>query len=351
MRAKSYAKLLVGLAVLLALAVAGANLIIDPWRVFGVTPLPRPADVNDRYEMFRAYMASPDRYDGLALGSSRGRYLPGDELSQLSGGIIYAPFAVSYGRLRDHVAVLNFVLRDKAVRHAQLKSVVLLIDLDSFGERPPRPDALQLLQPPAISGEASLRFWWSNLVAIQFRAWQRALGGRTPTRGVLDLSTSATFAAAPAAPVVPVAAREAGAAGEQITGRPHYGADLAIWSRIAALCAANDVRLIALIAPLPPGMQATIDPSDRDEAVRQISAIAPVWDFSAAHPQASRPDLWSDDIHFVPVVGSVILKRAFGVGVAPEWTDFGRPRGPADGQSRRQDRRPPTAAAATRHAI
>jgi len=39
----------------------------------------------------------------------------------------------------------------------------------------------ELLQPPAISGESALRFWWKNLIAVQFAAWRRTIQeGKAP---------------------------------------------------------------------------------------------------------------------------------------------------------------------------
>ena len=325
MRAKTYAVILTAAAALLFLSVAAANVIIDPWRVFDVTFLPRPADTNDRYERFRAYVAAPDRYKGLVLASSRGHNLPHDDLARLSG-VNYARFAIAYGRIEDHAAVLEFVLRDRAARGTRLRTVFLLIDIDSFGEWPKSGDPLQLAQPPAISGDAAARFWWRNLTSIQFAAWRRAIRGRIPERPAAGDLT----AAAPAAPAPADAQSAASGVGatspafvERITERRFYESDMRLWSRIVALCRDKDVRLIAAISPVAPQRLVQLDPTDVAKAVDEITGFAPVWDFSGMHEPSARPELWVDETHFIPFVGRMMIDRIFGTAVPAEWNNFG----------------------------
>ena len=316
-RAKSYALLLAAVAVTMFLGVAAANVAIDPWRVFGLTPIPPSNNVNDRYERFRAYEAAPDRYDGLLLSSSRGRIMRIGDLRR-GMGMDLADFSVSYGRLEDHLAVLDFVLRDKAARGKRLKAVFLLIDVDTLGERPPVAGALQLLQPPAISSDVPLRFWWKNLIAIQWAAWIRTLreprfatsdDTRWPERGMQQL---------PAKPPLDAAMSE------HILARPRYADDMRNWSRIAALCRDNGATLIAVLSPIAPRVLALLDAEEISTVAEQISRSAPVWNFSGKAEPSNRPELWFDDLHFVPVVPDMMVRRIFGDEVPAEWAHFGR---------------------------
>lgn len=319
MRAKTYALLLVATAAVMFLGVAAANVIIDPWRVFGLTWLPPSNNINDRYEHLRAYEAAPDRYDGLLLSSSRGRIMRRADLRR-GMGMELADFSVSYGRLEDHLAVLEFVLRDKATRGRRLRAVFLLIDIDFLGERPPGAGALQLLQPPAISGDNPLRFWWKNLIAIQWAAWIRTLQEPRialpdpddtpwPERGMPQL---------PAKPPLDTGMSE------HILGRPRYADDMRIWSRIAALCRDNGVRLVAVLSPTAPRALAVLDAAEINTVAEQISRSAPVWNFSGKAEPSNRAELWFDDLHFVPIVPDMMLRRIFGGEVPAEWAHFGR---------------------------
>jgi hypothetical protein len=353
MTSRSYALILVVGAVTLFLGLAAVNVILDPWSVFRVSPL-RHANVNDRYDFYHIYAAEPDRYEALLLASSRGLTFPLDALSQHANGDRYARFSVSFGRLADHLAVLDFVLRDKAARHARLKDVFLLIDLDTFGE-PPSPDELQLLQPPAISREPAFRFWWKNLTAVQVGTWKRILhdiGGdpaaskRPAGAGLPAALTSPRLAGMPpgfgpalARPLaaVPRDARSGlrplrvplAAPGARISERPYVEDDMRRWSRIARLCRDNDVRLFASLSPLAPETHAAIDPADMEAVAERIGTIAPVWDFSGPHEPSNAPEFWTGPRHFHYEVAVFMLARMYGGDLPADWRSFGHVRGAA----------------------
>jgi hypothetical protein len=351
MTSRSYALTLIVGAATLLLGLAATNVMLDPWWVFRVSPVSRPGyNGNDRYDFYRAYADAPDRYDALLLSSSRGLEFRLDELSRFSNGDTYAAFSVSFGRIADHLEVLEFVLRDKAARGKRLKDVFLLIDLDTFGEAPRPSDELQLLQPPDVSGDPAFRFWWKNLTAIQVPAWRRALadsGVLAPPRRTLGTAASVPKRADPngsgAKTATDVAAREqlaeraVAAAGivdsriatGRLADRPMFADDLRMWRRIVALCRDNDIRLVTALSPMFPATVAGLDPDDVAKAVDRISLVAPVWDFTGPREPSNRLDLWWDPRHFHPLVAQMMLGRMFGGDVAGEWSDFGRLRVPA----------------------
>src|SRR5262249_19624500 len=312
---------------------AATNLIIDPWWVFRVSPLPHVmANVNDRYDFYRAYTAEPDRYDAALMSSSRGLRFSLDELSRHSNGATYALFAASIGRLDDHAAVLDFIVRDTAARGSRLNTVFLLIDIDNSGEPPPSADDLQLLQPPAISREPAFHFWWRNLTAVQVPAWRRGL--REGGFGGISSGFVATAAAQTAGDAgAPLAGSEdsrgAGARGaDRVTDRPRFGDDMRNWARIVALCRQNDIHLAAVVSPMFPTTLASVDPADVAKVVDQISRLAPAWDFSGPQEPSNRLELWEGPRHFHPIVAQMMLARILGTEVPAEWRNFGRWLGP-----------------------
>jgi hypothetical protein len=338
MSSRSYALILIVGAAMLFLALAAVNMILDPWAVFRLSPL-RHAAVNDRYEFYRVYAAEPDRYGALLLASSRGLMFTLDELSQHTEGETFARFSVSFGRLADHLAVLDFVLRDKAARNERLKDVFLLIDLDTFGEPPP-PDALQLLQPPAISGEPAFRFWWKNLTAVQMEAWKRALhdvgapraqseGAPAAMRAVVAAPRLAAmppgYGGASARPVRPKPTQvESVQAADRISERRYFEDDMRRWLRIVSLCRDEGVRLVTALSPLSPATHAALDAADAATVVERISRTAPAWDFSSPREPSDSPELWADPRHYRREVAVFMLARIFGGDLPPQWRDFGR---------------------------
>jgi hypothetical protein len=348
MQARAYAITLSASALGLFLAVAVTNLVIDPMGVFGTKLLPRSLNSNDRYLTLAEYQSQPDRFDGLIFGSSRSQSINRDELSRHVGGVTFASFRVNSGTLTDHLTALNYVLRQKAAKGQGIKAVFILLDPDSFGARPFTNQSLTYATPPALSGENPIRFWWRNLMAIQFGVWRSALretlgtsrpvepaivgplSGNLLWRIIANASPGAN--AQSVAPTTPPPANTPTA--ERPTDRPLYPQDLELWRRFVALCRENHIELIVAISPLSQHIESEYDSSDLSKAIDDISRLAPVWDFTGDDQVSSNPALWRDILHFVPEVGARMLERIFGGQVPPEWEHFGRyRRGTATGNA------------------
>jgi len=338
MQPRVYAIALSAWALSLFLAVAGTNFVIDPMGVFGTKLLPRSLNSNDRYARLAEFQSQPDRFDGLFFGSSRLQAIPLDELSRHFAGVTFANFGVVGGMLTDHLAFLDYVLRQKAAKGQRIKAVFILLDPDSFGRRPFTDESLTFAMPPAVSGESLARFWWRNLTAIQFGVW------RSDLREVLGMSrlvepssarpqadnvlwrvvesanpgvanAQSTMQITPPPTDAPIA--------EKITDRPLYQQHLELWRRFVTLCRENGIELMVAISPLSQHFASEYDPSDLSRAIDDASRLASVWDFTNDDWVSSNPKLWRDYSHFGPEVGRMMLERMFGEPVPPEWGDFG----------------------------
>jgi hypothetical protein len=354
MTSRTYALILSLVGILLFLAVACANVIVDPEFVFATKLLTRTGSGNERLERFRAYEAAPDRYDGLLFGSSRAHFIPLDELSKRTDGVTFASFSVGQGLLSDHVPVLEYILRQKASGKTRLRAVFLLLDIDFFGTPPLTNQFNYAMLPPALMGESEIRFLWRHLTAIQFKTWRsrirQALSGSeqpilplpqycflaegkdcaaapvtapVPTPAPAPAPTTAPTAAPADAPVQPAPQPQL----LRITDRIDFRQQLALLDHFAALCRANGVRLVVAIAPLFPSSERQFDSGDLDDAIDRIGALVPVWDFSHASDWPSdHADLWLDTSHFLQPVGLMMLRRIFDKDMPPEWEKFGRSR-------------------------
>jgi hypothetical protein len=338
MQPRAYAITLSASALGLFLAVAVTNLVIDPTGVFGTKLLPPSVNYNDRYATLVEYQSQPDRFDGLLFGSSRSRVISRDELSRRVGGVTFADFRVNAGMLTDHLVALDYVLQQKAAKGQRIKTVFILLDPDAFGRRPFTNQSLAYATPPALSGENPIRFWWRNLMAIQFESWRstvrEALGNSRAVGPAIVGPQSRNFlwrviaSASPGAnaqSMSPTTPSPAGAPiADRVTDQPLYPQDLELWRRFVTLCRENDIELIVAISPLSQHVASEYDPSDLSRAIDDISRIAPVWDFTDDGGISSNPGLWSDILHFVPEVGAMMLERIFGDQLPPEWEHFGR---------------------------
>jgi hypothetical protein len=322
MKARTYALMLIMLGAGAFLAVVGANLAIDPQGVFGTGLFGSARNVNDRYASVAAYQANPGRYDGLLFGSSRALDIPLDELSRRMNGVSFAKFAVVGGMLDDHVAALEFVVRDKAATGRRLKTVFLLLDVDLMGQRPYTNRSNQFLMPPALSGEDPSRFWWKNLAAIQFEAWRsaivsaRAEGRSTSVFGIGIGTASAQPTSA--------AVKEGVGALIRVTRTAEFSRQLGLLGRLVALCRGHAIELVVATPPLSPAHVRRYDPTDFAHAVESAARIVPLWDFTDRGGASAQSELWIDVSHFHPRVARMMLMRMFGDPVPESWRGFGQ---------------------------
>lgn len=337
MKARSYALAMIAAAAILFAGVVGANVIIDPFAVFGTGLLPKSKNLNDRYRRFTDYRLAPQQYDGVFLSSSRGFQIPVDELSRLMK-MKLANFSVVGGSLEDHLIVLDYLLADKAKRGERLKAAFLLLDVDAFRHRPLTNGSNQFLWPSVMMGQSPARFWWRNLTAIQFKVWRKALAAERANDqaapGPMSENVPAAVLAAAIDAILPASAhaeaatkkappeRKAQAArdlGEQINIRHH----LSLLRRLVALCRAHGIKLVVALSPVHPAIVATLPPNEVAQEVKRVETSVPVWDFTDATAIPGRPEMWLDPTHFSVEVGEMMLRRMFGEPVPPEWQRFG----------------------------
>ncbi len=339
LKARTYALSLAAIAAALFLGVAAANVIIDPFAVFGTGLLPQSRNINDRYRSFSDYQAAPQMYDGLFFGSSRAGRIPREELTQRIDGVVFASFAVVGGSFVDYLPMLEFVLRDKRARGERLRAVFLALDVDGFGGKPFTNSSNQFLLPPALSGESAARFWWKNLTSIQFNVWRAAIadarrarvGAQRPDadaarllRRLLalagDAASPGVAKAQPSAPSAPPARPPR----KRVTDNFNFPKYLTLLERLVTICREQGIDLTVVTTPLNRPWAAAYDLDDLAQAVDAVSRIVPVWDFFDPEGMPDRPDLWIDESHFTPKVGHMMLARMFGDPMPAEWKHFGR---------------------------
>jgi hypothetical protein len=339
MQPRTYVRSLIAVAAVVISAIAGANLLLDPQGVFGTGVVPRSANANQRYLRFVTYRANSDRYDGAMFGSSRAQAFDLDDLSRRTDTHV-ASFSVARGTIVDHLAVLDFVIRDKAAKRAPLRAVFLLIDMDIFGMSSFVNSPIQYLQPPAITGDNAARFWWRNLTAFQYQTWRDTLRYArqpesekvpivAPRLNAMALAVASERPGAAAPPVMQVGTLPVTVTPSyRISARPDYGPHLESLKRFVATCREHGIWLVMATAPLNPATIAQYDPADLDWVVGEISRIAPVWDFTTAGQLIDSADLWLDEVHFDSQVADVMLNRIFNGPVPALWAGFGRLRTP-----------------------
>lgn len=325
--------LLTGAFALLAVTMA-INFALDPQYVFGTPLTSDDENANYRYHRVRQYQAQRDQVDGLLFASSRGKAFDAELVAQKIGAKAVAKFDVTAGMITDHLPALEYILRDKAARGEKLRAALLLLDVDVFGKLPATNVNIDGFLPPELSGEHAARFWWRYLTVFQFRMWRGIIAHRMrggdrvmsePKSSRFDSSRLATAAVGPpalimAAPRVVPAANDAPQARLLVSTRPNLAAHLAMLARFVALCRANGVDLTVATTPMRLDAASLHDPADLRDVVERLSAIVPVWDFTAPPWLAADIAYWDDPSHFKPAVAGMMLERMFGSN-APK--DFG----------------------------
>jgi hypothetical protein len=276
-------------------------------------------------------------------------------------GASFARFSVSFGSIIDYVPMLEYVLRDKDRKGERLRAVFLLLDAEDFGLRPPADKSIQQLLPPAVSGRSAFSFWWTNLTAIQVKAWEdvvRRARDRQPGRRPEDTARaagpavraglsvrsgfagfSALLAPGQARAQAPApAGADAAPSSAPLSARPAHAEDLprqlALLERFVRLCGQHGVTLVVAASPVSREDAALLDPAALAVTVAAISRVVPIWDFTTSDWLADRPELWADRIHFRPEVASLMLRRIFGDEMPSGWSDYGQLRTAARSGSR-----------------
>ena len=340
-RAHRYVVAAIAVATLWLAATMAANIVIDPQNVFGTDVVRTHLNPNARYAALRAYQADPDRYEAVQFASSRGNPFDRDLLARQLGVGAVANFSVPFGLLTDHLPVLQFLLRDKAARGGRLKAVFLLLDADFFGKQPWTNVDIDSFQPPAISGENPLRFWWRYLTAFQFKHWMSDLrtqaaakseSRKSAARGPDALTRMAAAGLFPVAPPHPIAdgLRPLVATALEESSAPEIRSDLArqlgLLARFVALCRAHDVRLVTAFSPLNRQNVGDDQAPDNERIVEAVTQVVPVWDFGRPAWLSDRADLWLDFSHYSTAVATMMTQRIFGAATTAP-ADFGRLKG------------------------
>jgi hypothetical protein len=335
MHPRTYVIGLVAAAFAAFLSVTAANLIIDPEGVFhtGLFGQPNP---NDRYLRYFDYASASDKYDGLLFGSSRSGAISLEDLSLRMNGTTFARFTVGYGSIADYLPMLEFVLRDKDKKGQSLRSVFLLLDAESFGQRAAGQNAIQQLLPPALSGRGAFDFWWTNLTAIQVKAWEDSvtrawskqpvnapmvIGNRNRLSAVLAALPSVERAHAQAAPPAPA---DPGMVARRRRVGDDFPHQLTMLERFVSLCREYGVDLVVAASPISRASAVRFDPDDVITTVDTISRIVPIWDFTRSDWLTDRADLWPNDMHFSPDIARRMLSRMFGDELPAGWKDYGQ---------------------------
>ena len=342
MHVRTYVLRLMAAAFAAFACVAAINLIIDPEEVFHTGLIGASVNPNDRYMRYYDYASAADSYDGLLFGSSRSRAVSLKGLSARMNGANFARFSVSFGSIIDYLPMLEYVLRDKDRKGERLRAVFLLLDAEDFGLRPPADKSIQQLLPPAVSGRGAFSFWWTNLTAIQLKAWEdvvRRARDRGPTgrpedtaraRGPAVLAALSTLSTL-LGPGQARAQAAASAAADAKVAPPPLRPDaddlprqLALLERFVSLCGEHGVALVVAASPVSREDAALVGPAALSAAVAAISRVVPIWDFTTSDWLADRTEMWADRIHFRPEVARMMLSRIFGDELPSGWSDYGQ---------------------------
>jgi hypothetical protein len=348
--ARSFAlSVIIGASLLLGTTLC-ANVLTDPQGVFGVEVIARSADPNWRYLLFKQYERDASLIDGIIFGSSRAAYIDGAAFGDRIGSPQVLRFAVPYGLITDHLPLLQYVLNDKRARGEQLKSVLLLLDLDFFGKTPWTNTNINAFLPPAVSGESAVRFWWRYLTAFQHRKWRDSV--RRRDRDAASMQSGSTEKDAfvrrsdlAAFPVIAIggdggASRsiQTAASGQLAdeavalshrsrkswnAERPDLARQISYLAQFVEFCRSNNVALTVATSPMSRANVEGYPDGELEALMEKLNRLTPIWDFSSPKWLADNPNYWADFSHFSDAVGLLMLDRMF-LGNSSTPGDFGR---------------------------
>lgn len=309
-------------ALLFFVGVAGANRLIDPygvWRGSLVDGIYRKRDGG--YRVTTPYLLRVEQPETVLVGSSR--VLFGMAIAQgCRDGVLNAALP---GATLDEIAVVIGL----ALHNPRLRRVVWGVDFYAFDE------GLNGFRDPLFASrldrdrrllvrETLLSF---DALYASGRLLLRAMGGRerlAPAEvAPLPWPPQTIERALAAACGTGVPARE-GAAMSMWYAEwlPPYRAyrlsprQVAVFRNTVARVQAAGIEVLLFVPPLSAYELAAIQQLGQWDAFerwkRELSAVAPYWDFSGYNDLAFADHLFLDVVHFKPEVGHVILRRLLG---------------------------------------
>jgi hypothetical protein len=326
-----------------------ANVLTDPQSVFGIHLIAQSADPNWRYLLFKQYQRDPSPVDGIIFGSSRAAYIDGPAFGDRIGSPQVLRFAVPYGLITDHLPLLQYVLNDKRARGEQLKSVLLLLDLDLFGKTPWTNTNINAFLPPVVSGESAVRFWWRYLTAFQYRKWRDSVrrhnrDAASMQSGSAERDELAQPSAVAAFPIIAIGGDGASrsmqiAASGQLADeaialshrsrkswnaeRPDLARQISYLAQFVEFCRSNNVALTVATSPMSRANLEGYPDGELEALTEKLNRLTPIWDFSSPKWLADNSNYWADFSHFSDAVGLLMLDRMF-LGNSSSPADFGR---------------------------
>jgi hypothetical protein len=347
--ARGFALLVIAGASLLLGATLCANVLTDPQGVFGID-MARSADPNWRYLLFKQYQRDASHVDGIIFGSSRAAYIDSATFADRIGGRQILRFAVPYGLITDHLPLLQYVLKDKRARGEQLRSVLLLLDLDLFGKTPWTNTNIDAFLPPAVSGESTPRFWWRYLTAFQYRKWRDSVrlhnrDAASRLSGSIEMDVLSRHSAIAALPAVAIGGSgrvnrliqtvDSGQLTDEAVALSHrsrqsWNAErsdlerqISYLAQFVTLCRSNNIVLTVATSPMSRTNLAGYPAGELETLTEKLNRLSPIWDFASARRLADNPSYWVDFSHFSDAVGLIMIDRMFLKDYATS-ADFGR---------------------------
>lgn len=149
---------------LLVLSLAAANVMVDPFAMFGVSNWPDGPASNERYRKIKYLADTPVRYEHLLFGSSRSGMTEPEWIEARTGERTYNLSAFS-AKPTD----MRLLYRAYRMQHAAPRSVTIGLDAMAFLSAPEEDD-LSRRHHPSVDGAGWLGYWFDYLLAPSFIA-------------------------------------------------------------------------------------------------------------------------------------------------------------------------------------
>jgi hypothetical protein len=167
---------------LVALALL-ANVMIDPYDVFGLRLLPKYGELQERLHKVEFLKTHPD-FDTFLLGSSRVGTIAVEDVEAVQANSKVYNLSLANSNLWDQLEHFRWLLRTQP----KLKTVFVQVDYpETFGPEHAGYELLTRLHPD-LSGESWLSFYKSYLVALSYNAIKRKLANNFGSVSQVDYS-------------------------------------------------------------------------------------------------------------------------------------------------------------------
>jgi hypothetical protein len=319
---KNFSALLLSVIFTYLIVVAAINIVVDPFYVFQTPFFKVQAQINDRYAKIEFLKKARGRFDSYIMGSSRMFHTPPDVIQKYVPGANFYNLATVSGTMYEHFLHVRYF-----VQHGYpVKNLYIGMDADMYFtvKMHDEKDLLVKLHPDVLD-KNPIDFYWSYLDNLPRGDLKRKLrlNFRKRSTPKYEIERDGTLGGGSGTENGRIFFENPIPVAELRIKEDSLSGNLKALRELVTLCGKYHIHLILFINPYHKNLMDHFAEKDYLSFLRELSEIAPFWDFSGYNSITTDNKNYLDHSHYNPSVSRLIAARIFNDPSMPVPEDFG----------------------------